>query len=164
MRLLTGAVLCALCFQVAAQEKPEFQLKRDTPLTGSHLLSTGAKSIMPFDKPYAELTQTQQQILKEQYESMSAGDEPPYPIHGTKDIWKSLIKGSDRYGEHGTLRIIVDVDSDGTATKATVLEAPGEQLATYMSTVLLKQHYKSALCAGGPCSQQFKFEAGWVSD
>ncbi|QJE02377.1 hypothetical protein HH212_22070 [Massilia forsythiae] len=163
MRLTIAALAaCLACAAAGAQEQPTYRLKRDTPSAGTLLRSTGATSTMPFDKPYAALTPAQQASLKAQYESMGPGDEPPYPAQGTRHIWQALIKAGDRYDEHGVVSIVVDVDATGTATRATVLKAPGKQLATYMSMILLKERYKSALCGGAACSQQFRFDAGWV--
>ena len=158
----TTLVLGLACLGAGAQEKQEYRLTRDIPLTGSRLLATGAKGTVPFDKPYAELTPAQQAGLKAVYESMGDGDEPPYPLHGTRHLWRSLIDAGDRYGEHGPLSIIVDVAADGTATQVAVMKTPGKRLATHMSLVLLKERYKPALCAGTPCAQQFRFVAEWI--
>lgn len=163
MRFIGAAIVLGLLSHGAtAQEKNEFRLARDTPLTGSRLTQTGARGNVPFEKSYAELTPAQQAGLKAAYESMGDGDEPPYPVHGTRAIWRALIDAGDRYDEHGPLSIIVDVDATGTATKVAVMKTPGQRLATHMSYALLKERYKPALCAGTPCAQQYKFDAEWV--
>lgn len=162
MRILAVLLIGALCGGALAGETAQFSIKRDAPPTGSHLRETGAKAWLPFDKPYGELSAKQQAGIKARYEHMGEGDEPPYPLNGPKHIWKSLVDIGDRLDEHGTLRMVVDVDAAGKATRVAVLQSPGERLSKAMSVVLLQEPYKSALCAGTPCAQQFLFEADWV--
>jgi len=166
MLRLPIALALALALPVIAQAQPglPYEIKRDVPRTGSRLLATAAKSDLPFDKGYDQLTPAQQASIKSRYEQMGPGDEPPYPLAGTKKIWQALVRGGDKLGEKGTLRLAVDVDADGKPTAVTVLQTPGDRLAKYMAAVLMQERYKGALCDGVPCAQQFLFAAQWVQD
>ena len=163
MRLLVATiVLCCAIPMASAKDPYKYQLKSDWPLGSTRMMDAGAKSPIPFDKPYGALTPEQQARIKANYEAMGAGDEPPYPLDGTKGLFTQLMKASDYLREYGELRIVVDVDAAGSATAAHVFSTPGKPTSDFMSAVLLKERYKPALCAGTPCPQQFLFAVGWT--
>lgn len=160
-RLVVVFFVCCAMPLASAQKQPTYRLKSDWRLGSTRIMDSGARSPIPFDKPYAELSAEHQAMLKAPYEAMGEGDEPPYPLHGTKGLWTQLMQAGDYLREYGELRIVVDVDQAGTATAAHVYSTPGKNTSDFMSAVLLKERYKPALCAGTPCAQQFLFAVQW---
>lgn len=160
MRFLVATIfLCWALPTAATQAQYQYRLKSDWPLGSTRMQDSGARSNIPFDKPYGELSAEQQARLKAPYEAMGEGDEPPYPLEGVKGVWTQLMKASDYLREYGELRIVVDVDAAGKATAAHVYSTPGKNTSDYMTAVLLRERYKPALCAGTPCAQQYLFTA-----
>lgn len=85
MRFLVATFfLCCALPTVAGQAQYKYQLKSDWPLGSTRMQDSGARSNIPFDKPYAELSAEQQARLKAPYEAMGEGDEPPYPLEGIR--------------------------------------------------------------------------------
>src|SRR4051794_8982322 len=50
------------------------------------------ESKTPLEKPYGELTREQKEALHKMYETMPAGDEPPFPAEGIKPIFNAIKK------------------------------------------------------------------------
>lgn len=60
-------------------------------VTGSHILRNEVSRIpVPIDKSYAQLTAAEKRRVKSLYELMAESDEPPYPLHGLRTIWRQL--------------------------------------------------------------------------
>lgn len=164
MRFLAATILlcCAIPLASAQDTYKKYRLKSDWPLGSTRMMDSGARSPIPFDKPYGELSPEHQAMLKAPYEAMGEGDEPPYPLEGTKGLWTQLMKAGDYLREYGDLRIVVDVDPAGKATAAHVYSTPGKNTSDFMTAVLLRERYKPALCAGTPCAQQYLFAVTWA--
>lgn len=160
MRTIITFMLLAACGLAQAQQT-EYELKRDTPPTGSRMRIAGAKSSIPFDQPWEKLSREQQAEIMAPYESMGPGDEPPYPLNGTRKIWNAFVKASDHMHVHGHVRIIVEVNAEGKATSAQVYATPDERITKYVASVMMNERYKPARCKGQPCAQQFMFDADW---
>lgn len=159
--IAVAVILNACQSNPIADEHPQparYSIRQDEPSVGSSIKrDIVAGGLVPFDKRYSELTVEQQRILKSQYERMEDADEPPFPVNGLRPIYLMLASGQQELRVDGTLRIFVEVDSQGRATKVSVLESPNPEMTKFAASVLLLEKYKPAVCNGSPCTMEFPF-------
>jgi hypothetical protein len=115
-------------------------------------------SKIPLDKTYGELTPEQKEELHQMYETLPAGDEPPFPAEGIKPIFNAIKKAQRVLQARGEINMRVTVGPDG---KATLVENHGsvrnEKMNEVTEQVLLLTTYKPASCSGQPCTMQYRF-------
>jgi hypothetical protein len=154
----------AVAQTAATVDTKRYSLKEDNPATGTHIrreLVTGV--VIPMDKAYAALTLAQQALVKEQYEGMGAGDEPPFPADGLISIYKPLSKAQNSLGVVGPLSILVDIDSEGTPISVSVIRSPDKEMTLFVARLLMLTKFKPALCNGQPCRMQYPFRITFSS-
>ena len=146
------------------------------PSTGPVLLTNGAtqftgtiirkglkwNSDIPLNKTYDQLTDQQKLQLASLYESMPAGDEPPFPIQGLKPVFNSITKGQRIVRARGQLNMVVNVSPEGNAVDVVDLGGVGgvnaREMTQFAQSVLLMTKFKPAVCSGRPCKSQFPFQ------
>ena len=142
----------------AAAEEKRYQLRQDEKnifgFTYPHQ-DGNAESVMPFDKPYAELTPAQQVTLKSAYVEMGDGDEPPFPVTGLKAIYEPITEGQQRLMVRGTFRADVEVDERGDPVAIAVYRSPNRTVTRFVSGIVMLTKFKPAVCAGTPCRMGF---------
>ncbi|MES2261177.1 MAG: hypothetical protein V4724_21890 [Pseudomonadota bacterium] len=147
--------------QPAAQAedvKAERYVLKDDPHTGSSIRRESSYSTLPFDKPYRELSEEQQRVVKAEYVSMGEGDEPPFPAKGTAHLFRALHEGNRKLKDAGVLHLAAVVDATGAVTEVKIYETPSQEMARFMAGVLSLEQYKPALCKGVPCTQEYSFK------
>jgi hypothetical protein len=151
--------LLAIAPLAMAQTQQPHHLKEDDARTGSNIRRETAFSSVPFDKSYADLSDSEKRIVRSVYQRMAEDDEPPYPARGTAGIFRALqeIGRKLRLGDEGVLDMTVMVDASGRGTTVNVYKTPSPELARAMAGVLILENYKPALCHGQPCAQEFSF-------
>jgi hypothetical protein len=166
--LIAVAVILNACqANPAADERSQparYSIKQEEPSTGSTFgREVVIEGIVPFDKRYSELTLEQRRILKSQYERMGDADEPPFPVNGLRPIYLKLASGQQELRVNGPLTIFVGVDSQGRATKVSILQSPNPAMSKFAASVLLLEKYKPAVCNGIPCPMEFPFRTTFES-
>jgi hypothetical protein len=165
--IVVAVILNACQASPVADERPQlarYSIKQDEPSTGSTIRrEIVIGGIVPFDKRYSELTVEQQRVLKSQYERMGDADEPPFPANGLRPIYQMLASGQQELRANGPLTIFVEVDSQGRATKVSVLQSPNPEMTKFAASVLLLEKYKPAVCNGIPCTMEFPFRITFES-
>lgn len=162
---LSGCACMALFSASMAQaaepptaEPDRYVIKQDRPSIGTHIPRNVVEaSRIPLNKRYDELTGEQRALIKSQYESMAAGDEPPFPANGLAPIYKTLARAQQSVLVKGPVVIFVDVNAAGEATAVQVLQSPDPQFSRYVASVLMREKYKPARCGGTPCAMQYPF-------
>ena len=140
----------------AADEVPRYTLKEDGPRTGTNIRRDVVRnSPLPLDRPYAQLTPQEQAIVKSQYETMGPEDEPPFPAHGLRPLYKAIASAQQRLRVQGPLVVFVDVDSEGRAVSVSVVQSPDPRMTQAAATILMLETYKPARCGGVACRMQF---------
>jgi len=152
-----NAVADTVIDRAAAPAKREtYEVKRDNAFTGSAIKRaqiTGAE--VPPDKPYQDLTQEQQAVVKKHYPILQEGDEPPYPMYGPVAMEKALLKAAGKLNVEGELSLHVLIDGDGKPVSVAVLKSPDPELSNFTATAMMLEKYKPAVCAGKPCAMSF---------
>ena len=141
----------------ATTQLPQYKLKPDNSFLGMQFEARGgnAVSVIPFDKSYELLTPAQQARVKSMYESMGAGDEPPFPVGGLGALYDPLTKGHQRLLVEGPFIAEVMVNSKGEGISIAVLKTPSERVTKFVAGVALLTNYKPGLCKGAPCEMAF---------
>jgi len=164
MRLLTLSLLALLLLDGASQavepnaDAEKFSLKAEGPTSSKIRWNAIQGSRLPFDKPYADLTEDQKRLVRSQYEPMLDGDEPPYPIRGLGPVYKAIGTAQQKLFAEGHIILVVDVDSLGNATSVTAYGDPDPRMTKFLTRLVLLEKYKPAICQGKPCSMQFPFD------
>ncbi|MFZ6751098.1 energy transducer TonB [Undibacterium sp. Ren11W] len=114
-------------------------------------------SDVPFDKSYEQLTADERGTVKSKYPLMDEGDEPPYPLNGTQNIYKWLTNAEDKLHIDGRLTLHVYVGSDGNAESVTIFGSPSPEMTKVASIIVMNEKYKPGKCEGTPCAMIFPF-------
>ena len=152
-------VFCASFLVVAtsAAAQQTFKLMGD-PEIGSKFRPVEAVSLIPFDKPYGELTAEQKQIFRSNYGVLKETEKPPFPTKGLESIYKPLIKGHAKVSRGGTLFLVAMVDETGKVENVAVYESPTDSITELANAVLFNTEFEPAVCDGEPCKMEFPFE------
>ena len=160
------AVLSA-AFHLSAPAQPaaeQPQSKADDQPVGSRIKHNEAISRIPYSKAYAQLSEKEKRELRDVYEHMGPGDEPPYPIDGYRYIFQAFAKAQNKLLVEGMLDIAVTVDAEGNGTGVTVYATPDPEMAKAVAMLMMLEKYKPALCGGKPCTQQFPLQVKFSVD
>ncbi len=153
------SVLIGLGLSSAANAGKTYTLKGDAP-TGTLLQSIDARSQLPFDKRYFELTDEQRTMYRARFDSISASQVPPFPRNGLREVYRPLIDANKK-GARGVLTVNVKVNKSGQVEDLTVINSPNSQLADASERILRNMQFDPAYCAGEPCAMNFPVEINY---
>jgi hypothetical protein len=155
----TLALVCGIAvgtsFATQAATDPSRQYRVTDVFVGSILPQSIVTGPVPFDSPYAALTAEQKAVLAQDYESLSPGDEPPFPLYGVRHLIRPLISFAENWNPVGSLVAAVEVDSKGDAVTVTVYKSPDPEITRIASSALAVEKYKPAECKGQPCRMEY---------
>jgi hypothetical protein len=137
---------------VSAAASARFALVSTEETTGSHIRSKLAFGPLPLDRGFDELTPEQQRLVRSYYPALDAGDTPPYPVKGGKELYNFLVALIRNRGDmKDEILVYVAVDADAKVTSVTTISYldPKQKRLISAAAGLLK--YKPAQCGGQPC-------------
>ena len=149
---LAGAVVLVPGFPAHAERMP---YRITDSITVSLVPQVIILSPLPFDGRYADLTPQQRAVLANDYESLPAGDEPPYPLYGLRHMIKPVVRYADTAAPVGSLVASVVVDSHGKPGAVTVYKSPDPEVARLVAAALSFETFKPAVCQGQPCRMEY---------
>jgi hypothetical protein len=157
MRNASAIFVSALIFQSCAfaQDAAKYSIKDGNLPTGSALRRSVATLHLPPDKGYAQLSAEEKELVKSNYENLGPDDEPPYPIAGTKAIYKGIGDAHQLVQASGKLSMVVTVGVDGKPSNVSVYSSPDSRLTQVVASILMLQKFKPARCQGKPCVMEF---------
>jgi hypothetical protein len=133
-------------------EPEQFRLRSESPSTGTMMNRDLVIGFAPLDAVWEALTPAQQELVRGNHPALEAGDDPPYPLKGTRALYKAI---SDVYqyflGHEGMVLLYVLVGADGTPKTASAFGAPDEKMGRYLMMLAMGQRFKPAVCRGQPC-------------
>jgi TonB family protein len=147
-------VLACVSIANASLDKNYYVLKSAAP-TGTKIQPIDARSVIPFDKRYFELSDSEKEIFRAKFENISSTEIPPFPRSGLKAIYKPLIEQFKNLSAHGSLSLKVRVDENGRVTDFTVLQSPTKRLTRASQKILQNTLFDPAFCEGEPCEMDF---------
>jgi hypothetical protein len=130
----------------------KFSLNGDAP-TGSSIPSKVAHGALPLDLGFEQLTPEQQRYVRSIYPALEVGDDPPYPLHGGKELYAALstMTGRLRLNNENIL-IYVSVGADGKVTSVSAIGTLEPEIKRAISLAAATLKYKPGSCAGQPCA------------
>jgi hypothetical protein len=140
-----------------AHARDLYKLYGDAPM-GSKFRPVEAKSPIPFNKEYDQLTQEQRNLYRLHFDGLAKDEIPPFPKYGTKSIYLPLIKGHERIARGGWLRLIAAIDENGKVEEVSVYESPHPEMTELANSVLFHAKFAPATCAGKPCKMDYRFD------
>jgi hypothetical protein len=140
----------------AQDSNPQYGIKFDNPPTGSNIRREAVSgSKVPINRTYAQLSQTERELVRNWYEAMPATDEPPFPAEGLKPLLDAIRKVQARLLVSGELFLIASVDSTGTVTEVKAIGSPSPEMVKFAASLLLLTKFKPGYCGGQPCRMEF---------
>jgi len=115
-------------------------------------------SKLPFDKTYGELTASQQAYVRDQYDGLTAAEEPPFPAEGLGAVMRLVDKSADQMVSHpekGPLVAVAKIDENGTALSVAVYKSPSPIATSAISYAIMKAAYKPARRDGKPVPMDY---------
>jgi hypothetical protein len=128
-----------------------YWLVSDEEPVGSHIRNKVAFSPLPLDQGFDELTPDQQRFVRAYYPALDAGDEPPYPQTGGKELVKLLVSMERRLELKDDILVYVAVDADAQVTSVSTISSMLPRYKDLIATAAGLLKYKPARCGGRPC-------------
>jgi hypothetical protein len=130
----------------------KFSLNGDAP-TGSSIPSKVAHGALPLDLGFDQLTPEQQRFVRSYYPALEVGDDPPYPLHGGKELFTALgtLTGRLRLNNENIL-VYVNVGADGKVTSVSAIGTLEPEIKRAIGLAAAMLQYKPGSCAGQPCA------------
>lgn len=143
----------------------KFRVMSSSPAYGSkRRWARATGGVVPFEKTYDAMSAEEKKIVNSWFPLIDDGDEPPYPLKGTKPIYTLFSEGIGVIEAEGMLTMFVDIDAEGNPTKASVFTTPNADIANFAMMVVLKHKFKPAICGGKPCAMKFPFSVNFSYD
>jgi hypothetical protein len=137
--------------QPAASAPARFSLSSRYPEVGSFIPYKIAYGDVPLDRGFAELTPEQQERVRSEYPTLEAGDDPPYPAKGGKELYSALSALSGRLGLKGDIWVYVTVNAEGKMTSVTTAGPFDTEIKRAIGSAAGLLGYTPAHCSGQPC-------------
>ncbi|MET0983618.1 MAG: energy transducer TonB, partial [Telluria sp.] len=129
---------------------------KEAPRVGSHLPEERATSLFPPAAKWEELSEVQKNTLRTMYPALERGDDPPYPLYGTRELYQAVLRQTELHdGVFGTVNVLLMVGADGKPKQANIVATTNPQLAKVVATTMMVQKYKPASCQGKPCDMAY---------
>ena len=163
-RTILTVLSLAFVLPAIATEAKRYQLRDDEKIFGFGMghSAGNADFIVPFDKPYEQLSANHQGLLKASYVEMGDTDEPPYPLGGLKALYEPITEGQQRLMASGSFNADVEIDAQGNPIALAVYRSPNKAVTRFVSRIVMLTKFKPALCAGSPCKMGFPVRIGFV--
>lgn len=120
--------------------------------TGSHIRNKVVYATLPLDRGFDELTPDQQRLVRSYYPALDAGDLPPYPLKGGKDLYKLLVSLVRHMQMMDDILVYVAVDADANVTSVTTISTIDTRFKNLIAAGAGLLKYKPAQCGGHPCA------------
>jgi hypothetical protein len=106
--------------------------------------------------PWADMSEDERETFRQQYAALEAGDEPPYPAQGMREVAVLIKKVHDAFPNYrGPVQVQVLVGPDGKAESVTTVGKVPADVNRYVASALTVTPYKPAVCQGAPCAMRF---------
>jgi hypothetical protein len=136
----------------AATASARFALVSTEERTGSHIRSRLAFGPLPLDLGFDELTPEQQRLVRSYYPALDAGDTPPYPVNGGKELYNFLVALIRHRGDmKDEILVYVAVDADAKVTSVSTIGNLDLKQKRLISAAAGLLKYKPAQCGSQPC-------------
>ncbi|MBD8532616.1 MULTISPECIES: MORN repeat-containing protein [unclassified Massilia] len=116
----------------------------------------GTTSSLPMNARWDALTPGQKNVVRAGYAALEAGDEPPFPAKGQGPLFDTIQRMNYTFGlVKGKLLVYVLVGKDGKPLSVTAFGAPTATFVRALTTQMMLEQFKPALCRGKPCDMVY---------
>lgn len=107
--------------------------------------------------PYDKLSANDQATVKRWFPALAPDDEPPYPLEGPADFYRTAgrIVGVTR--QYGSISLYVLVGTDGKPVSVTAIGLENAEVRKAISVAAGRLKYKPAVCGGQPCEMMYPY-------
>lgn len=158
MRKRSMALLAAACavanLACAAGLEPVVYSQKDTTV-GTMIPQAYLTSTVPFDRTWAQLSAAQKAVIAADYDSLPAGDEPPFPRYGLAHLVEPANKFFQTWSWSGPFVAGVSIDATGAVKEIKVFDSPNPDMTRVIAALLLNEPFKPATCGGEACARDF---------
>jgi hypothetical protein len=151
--LLAAACLATAATAALADEASTYS--RKDLVVGTMIPKAYLTSNVPFDKTWAQLDAAQKAAVDADYETMPAGDEPPFPKYGLGHLVEPANKLFQNQSWDTPFVAAVSVGPDGAAREIKVFRSPDPRVTKVLAALLVKEPFKPAVCGGQACVRDF---------
>ncbi len=157
MKTMARAGMLSLLWAASAGAADLYALREEVPETGSNIARPTVYWRVPIGKTYAELNSDEKRLVRDEYVSLAARDEPPYPRDGMTPILSEVARIQLRNFDSSMLHLAVRIDARGEPQGVAVLKSANRAIDQSVAYALMHTHYKPALCDGTPCAADYSF-------
>lgn len=152
-KIFSLVVVALISFNAAAGNKV-YTLKGE-PQAGSKVRTVDARSSIPFNKSYVELSNDQQAIFNAQFQDLAINERPPFPVEGLRAIYRPILSKNKSLEDTGVLSLAILVDEKGRVDNVSVVETTSPELEEFAVEALAGVKFEPAVCDGATCSMEF---------
>jgi hypothetical protein len=158
MKKMAMAGMLSLLWAASAGAADPYAVREDVPETGSNIQKATVSWRVPVEKRYAELSSDELKLVRDDYVTLGARDEPPYPRDGMTAILKEVARVQRTNRGSGWLHLAVRIDARGEPQGIAVLASPDNAMAHGVAYALMNARYKPAMCEGAACAADYSFK------
>ncbi|HEU4853260.1 MAG TPA: hypothetical protein VFT37_14010, partial [Telluria sp.] len=79
------------------------------PITGTHIRELAIRNgMVPFTQTYAGMSEADRATVRSWYPLLDDSDEPPYPLYGSRQMYKTILEVTQARSVRGVIHIVVD--------------------------------------------------------
>lgn len=150
-----GAALSMLALAGAVQaDDSAYRVLKPVSVTGSPVAPITYRSL-PLDRSWANLSSSDVELVRNQYEGLRAHEEPPFPAGGLAQLARELSALQRQQNLHGELQALVNVDAAGRVTGVTWQMSPEQGAVAGLNEILERTRFEPATCAHSACAMAF---------
>lgn len=153
--LAAVAAFSMLGLAAAAQaDESAYRVLKPVSVTGSATAPVSYRSL-PLDRAWAQLSSSDVELVRNQYEGLRAHEEPPFPAGGLAQLARELSALQRQQNLRGELQALLSVDAGGRVTAVTWQLSPAQGAVAGLNEILERTRFEPATCAHSACAMAF---------
>ncbi|WP_293000137.1 hypothetical protein [Nevskia sp.] len=149
------AALSMLGLAAAAQaDESSYRVLKQVSVTGSPAAPVSYRSL-PLDRSWANLSSSDVELVRSQYDDLRAHEEPPFPAGGLAQLASELSALQRKQNLSGELQAMINVDASGRVTAVSWQISPNRGSVAGLNEVLERTRFEPATCAHTACAMAF---------
>lgn len=153
--LAAAAAFSMLGLGAAAQaDDSAYRVLKPVSVTGSAATPVTYRSL-PLDRSWAQLSSSDVELVRNQYDGLRAHEEPPFPAGGLSQLASELSALQRQQNLRGELQAMIDVDAGGRVTAVTWKLSPAQGQVAGLNEILERTRFEPATCARTACAMAF---------
>lgn len=149
------AAFSILGLAAAAQaDESAYRVLKPVSVTGSPAAPVTYRSL-PLDRSWANLSSSDVELVRNQYDGLRAHEEPPFPAGGLGQLASELSALQSQQNLRGELQALISVDAGGRVTAVKWQMSPNQSSVAGLNDILERTRFEPATCAHSACAMAF---------